>query len=82
MRQSAWTEFLQVGTWARTECHGGRPYFLSHNQCHRIEKCHAIKTKQTNQCHRRPAWASCRSGRTMSHRSGSTSNRPQFSQRV
>ena len=39
------------------------------------------KTNKTK-CHRRPAWASCRSGRTMSHKSGSTSNKPQFSQRV
>ena len=23
---------LQAGTWARTECHGGRPCFLSHNE--------------------------------------------------
>ena len=33
--------FLHAGTWARTECHGGRPLF-----------CHTTKTKQM--CHGRP----------------------------
>ena len=143
MRQRVGPSFLQAGTWARTECHGGRPYFchtttkvtelksvtqqnetkqnnvtvvllglpvgrdgpwtefftggnvgpdrvsrrtslfLSHNnKGHRIEKCHATKRNKTKQCHGRPAWASCWSGRTLSHKSGSISNRPQFSQRV
>ena len=40
--------FLQAGTWARTECHGGRPYFVIFFVVKSVthlfgEKCHAIK---------------------------------------
>ena len=28
-RKICLTEFLQAGTWARTECHGGRPIFVT-----------------------------------------------------
>ena len=38
---------LQAGTWARTECHGGRPYFVTQ--------------RRKNKCHGRPARASCSS---------------------
>ena len=65
---------LQAGTWARTECHGGRPILW--------KKIESRNKNKKQKCHTRPAWASCSSGRTMSHNSGSTSNKPQFSQRV
>ena len=47
-----------------------------------LEKTESPNKTNKTKCHRRPAWTSCRSGRTMSHRSGSTANKPQFSQRV
>ena len=82
---TGWTEFFTDGNVGPDRVSRRASHF-----CHTTTKVTELKKvsrnkktkKQTNQCHGRPAWASCWSGRTMSHNSGSTSNKPQFSQRV
>ena len=79
---TGWTERYKRERGPRPSVTAGVPIFCHTTKVTELKNVSRNKTKQTNQCHGRPAWASCWSGRTLSHRSGSTSNRPEFSQRV
>ena len=53
--KSAWASLLQAGTWARTECHGGRPIcdFLCGKKCHAFvwRNVTHLFGEMSHQCH-------------------------------